>query len=169
MNAEDFQILYDYNAWANHRTLDACAALSAEQFTRDLGSSFGSVRDTLAHIFLVEHLWLERWHGRSLTGFSPPADFPDLAAVRARWTEIERDLLDYIASLKTEDVQRVMHYQTTTGTAQAQPLWQMLQHMVNHGSYHRGQVATLLRQLGVKPAPTDLIIFYRERAAKPAA
>ncbi|MGH9706493.1 MAG: DinB family protein [Candidatus Acidiferrales bacterium] len=169
MNAEDFQILYDYNAWANHRTLDACAAMSAEQFTRDLGSSFGSVRDTLAHIVLVEHLWLERWHGRSLAGFSPSTDFPDLAAVRARWTEIERDLLDYIASLKTEDVQRVMQYQTTTGTAQAQPLWQMLQHMVNHGSYHRGQVATLLRQLGVKPAPTDLIIFYRERAAKSAA
>lgn len=169
MNAEDFRILYDYNAWANHRTLDACAALSAEQFTRDLGSSFPSVRDTLAHVLLCEHLWLERWHGRSLSSFPPLTDFADLAAVRARWAQIERDLLDYIASLKTEDVQRVMHYQTTAGAAQAQPLWQMLQHLVNHSSYHRGQVATLLRQLGAKPVATDLIVFYRERAAKSAA
>lgn len=169
MNAEDFRLLYDYNAWANRRTLESCAALTPEQFTRDLGSSFRSVRDTLAHVFLVEHLWLERWHGRSPGGYPPSTDFPDLASVRSRWAEIERDLLDYIASLQPEDVQRVMHYQTTTGAAQAQPLWQMLQHMVNHGSYHRGQVATLLRQCGVKPIPTDLIVFYRERAAQTSA
>ena len=92
MNAEDFQLLYDYNSWANRRTLEACAALSTEQFTRDLGSSFRSVRDTLAHIFLVEHLWLERWHGRSPSAYPPSTDFPDLAAVRTRWMEIERDL-----------------------------------------------------------------------------
>ncbi|MGC2725748.1 MAG: DinB family protein, partial [Candidatus Acidiferrales bacterium] len=67
MNVEDFRLLYDYNAWADHRTLDACAALSSEQFTRDLASSFRSVRDTLLHIMQVEWLWLERWHGRSPT------------------------------------------------------------------------------------------------------
>ena len=57
MNVEDFRLLYDYNAWADHRTLDACAGLNEEQFTRDLGSSYRSVRDTLVHIMLVEWLW----------------------------------------------------------------------------------------------------------------
>ena len=134
MNVEDFRLLYDFNAWADHRTLEACAALNDEQFTRDLGSSYRSVRDTLVHIMLVEWLWLERWHGRSPTSYAANEEFPNLESVRARWPEIERDLLDYIASLTPEEVQRVVQHKTTAGVPQAQPLWQMLQHLVNHGS-----------------------------------
>src|SRR5579863_2166322 len=99
MNVEDFRLLYDYNAWADHRTLDACAALSSEQFTRDMGSSFRSVRDTLLHIMQVEWLWLERWHGRSPTSFAAHAEYSTVESIRGRWMEIERDLLDYVASL----------------------------------------------------------------------
>jgi uncharacterized damage-inducible protein DinB len=169
MNAEDFRLLYDYNSWANQRTLDACAQLTEEQFTRDMGSSFRSVRDTLVHVMLVERLWLERWHGRSPNSFAPAADFSTLESVRARGAEIDSDLRDYIASLAPEEVQRVLHHTTTAGVPQAAPLWQMLQHSLNHGTYHRGQVATLLRQLGAKAIGTDLITFYRERAAQAAA
>ena len=98
MNAEDFRLLYDYNSWANHRTLDTCSQLNAEQFTRDMGSSFRSVRDTLVHIMLVERLWLERWHGRSPNSYAPTSEFPNVDSVRARWAEIDSDLLDYIIS-----------------------------------------------------------------------
>ena len=168
MNAEDIRRLYDYNSWANRRTLEACAPLGEEQFTRDLHSSFRSVRDTLAHIFLVEWLWLERWQGRSPDAFPPANDFPNLDSVRRRWAEIERNLLDYVASLGQADLDRVISHKTTAGLAQAAPLWQMLQHLVNHGTYHRGQVATMLRQLDAKPVSTDLILFHRERAAAQA-
>ena len=85
MNAEDFRLLYDYNSWANHRTLAACAQLNDEQFTRDMGSSFRSVRDTLVHIMLVEWLWLERWHGRSPNSYAATSEFPNVDSVRARW------------------------------------------------------------------------------------
>lgn len=169
MNTEDFSLLYDYNSWANHRTLDACEALSEEQFTRDLRSSFRSVRDTLAHICGVEWLWLERWHGRSHNALPPAAEYPNLQALRCRWEEVERDLLDYIASLTPEDLQRIIQHKTTQGVTQSAPLWQMLQHLVNHGTYHRGQAATMLRQLGAKPISTDLIYFYRDRATKASA
>lgn len=169
MNAEDFRLLYDYNSWANHRTLDVCAQLTEDQFTRDMGSSFRSARDTLVHIMLVEWLWLERWHGRSPNSYAPVSEFPNVDAVRARWAEIDSDLRDYIASLNPEEVQRVVHHTTTAGVPQAAPLWQMLQHLANHGTYHRGQLATLLRQLGAKANSTDLIAFYRERAAQTAA
>ena len=64
MDTNDFRLLYDFNVWANHRTLDACSSLAPEQFTRDLGSSFRSLRDTLAHIYGAEWIWLERWQGR---------------------------------------------------------------------------------------------------------
>jgi uncharacterized damage-inducible protein DinB len=134
-----------------------------------MGSSFRSVRDTLVHVMLVEWLWLERWHGRSPNSYAPTSDFPNVDSVRARWAEIDSDLLDYIASLTPEDAQRVVHHTTTAGVPQAAPLWHMLQHLANHGTYHRGQITTLLRQLGAKATGTDLIAFYRERAAQASA
>jgi len=169
MNVEDFRTLYDFNSWANRRTLESCSSLTPEQFARDLGSSFGSVRDTLVHICGAEWLWLERWHGRSPKEIPTPAGFPDFESVRRRWAEVERDLLDYVASLTQEDVQRVMKFKTMNGTEYAQPLGQCLQHVANHSTYHRGQIATLLRQLGAKPVGTDMIAFYRMQAAQPRA
>jgi uncharacterized damage-inducible protein DinB len=165
MNIEDFRLLYEYNSWANHRTLEVCSALSDEQFTRDLHSSFPSVRDTLVHLCFVEWIWLERWHGRSPASFPSAADYPNLGSLRRRWEEIERDLTDYIASLQPEDLTRVIHHKTMKGDAQSAPHWQMLQHVVNHQTYHRGQITTMLRQLGAKAISTDMIFFYRDRAA----
>jgi uncharacterized damage-inducible protein DinB len=169
MNAEEFRTLYEYNAWANRRVMESCARLNADQFTRDLVSSFHSVRDTLAHILGAEWLWLERWHGRSHSSLLFAGDFSDLSAIRARWAEVERDLTDFVASLTDDDVSRVYEYKTTEGVPYASPAWQMLQHVVNHGTYHRGQIATMLRQLGNKSQSTDLILFYRERAAQAKA
>ena len=169
MNLEDFRLLYEYNSWANRRSLDACSNLSDEQFTRDLGSSFRSVRDTLSHVCEVESLWLERWLGRSPSSFRPATDFPNFDSLRRRWQEVETSLIGYVSVLKSEDIARVIEHKTTKGVPQSAPLWQMLQHLVNHGTYHRGQVATMLRQLGATPNSSDLIFFYRERAAKASA
>src|ERR1700689_319147 len=104
MNVDDFRLIYDYNSWANQRTLDSCDALGEEQFTRDLKSSFNSVRDTLVHIVAAEWIWLERWHGRAPTAFPDAADFPSLESVRHRWATIDRNLLDFVASLTLEDL-----------------------------------------------------------------
>ena len=169
MTVEDFRLLYAYNSWANHRALDSCASLSAEQFTRDLGSSYRSVRDTLAHIYGAEWLWLERWHGRIPNALPTPADFPDLESLRRRWAKQEQDLNAYIDSLTPSELERVIKYKNTKGVPFEGPIWPMLQHAVNHSSYHRGQIATLLRQLGAMPVATDLIAFYRERAAQASA
>lgn len=169
MNAEDIRSLFEYNSWANHRTLESCTALDNEKFTRDLGSSFKSVRDTLAHACDVEWLWLERFHGRSHSSMPAASDYPDLAALRARWEDVERDMNDFIASLTDSDLARSYDFKTTQGAPQSQPGWQMLQHLANHGTYHRGQIAAMLRQLGAKAQGTDMIYFFRERAAKATA
>lgn len=163
MNVQEFKVLYDYDFWANHRALDACAALNDEQFTRNLGNSFSSVRDTLCHICGAEWIWLERWHGRSPGALPNAADCSNLEAVRRRWAEVERDLLDYVASLTSDDLQRVVNFKTLAGVPYSQQLWQCLQHVANHSTYHRGQITTMLRQLGAKPVSTDMIAFYRER------
>ncbi len=169
MNLEDVRTLYDYNAWANHRVLGACAAVSPGDFTRDLASSFPSLRDTLAHLYGAEWVWLERWHGRTPTALPSGVDFPDLETTARRMAEVDRNLIDYVASLRAGDLERVLEIKTTAGVPFAQPLWQMLQHVANHSTYHRGQVTTLLRQLGAKAVSTDLIGFYRERAAQAKA
>lgn len=163
MNLEDFRLLYDFNSWANHRILDACASLTNEQFTRNLGNSFPSVRDTLCHICGAEWIWIERWHGHSPGALPNAADYPTLEALRDRWAGVERDLRDYVASLTPEDLQRILNFKTLAGVPYSQPLWQCLQHVANHGTYHRGQVITMLRQLEAKPVGTDIIAFYRER------
>ena len=165
MNKQDVQILYDYNRWANARTLDAASALTAEQFTRDMSSSHASVRDTLAHILAAEMIWLKRWNGMSPRALLGAADFPHLPALRAGWAEVEREQSDFIARLTDESLARVIAYTNTKGEEWKYPLWQMLQHVVNHSSYHRGQVAAMLRQLGAEPAPTDFLVFFDSAAA----
>ena len=112
MNIEDFRLLYEFNAWANQRTLEACAALTPEQFTRDLGSSFQlRARHAGAHLRRANGSGWSAGTGRSPQRFPAAADFPDFEAVRRRWAEIERDLLDYVASLTPEDLQRVIELQ----------------------------------------------------------
>lgn len=167
MTPEQIRELYDYNSWANHRALDACRALTAEQFTRDLGSSFRSVRDTLAHILGGEWIWLERWQGRSPIALPAASQFSDLASIRAQWAEIESGLLGFVASLSPADLDREIEYRNVRGNRFAYPLRSMLQHLVNHGTYHRGQVTSMLRQLGAEPRPTDFLRFFDARAGQP--
>ena len=165
MNVEEIRLLYDYNAWANHRLFDACESLTPEQFTRDMHASFPSVRDTLVHILGAECLWLERFQGRAPTQLLSVADFPTLGDIHRRSMQTEADLLKFVGGLTGEDFARVYDFRTTAGELYPSPLWQALQHLVNHGSYHRGQVTAFLRQLGAKAVSLDLIRFYRERSA----
>jgi uncharacterized damage-inducible protein DinB len=169
MSPEEMRTLFDYNTWANHRSLEAASALTEEQFTRPLGSSFSSVRDTLAHICGGEWVWLERFHGRTPAAMPDITQFATFAALREHWLPQERDLLTFVRGLTQEDLEGVLEYKTMKFGIYRNPLFQALQHLANHGTYHRGQVTTLLRQLGAQPVPTDLMHFYRERAVAAGA
>lgn len=169
MNPEQMRLLFAYDAWANRRALDACAALAPEQFTRDLGSSFRSVRDTLAHILGAQSVWLARFHGSAPASLLKADQFPDLASLRGHWSEVERDLQSYVSGLSAADLEGFFEYKDLKGNSHRNVRWQTLQHLANHGTYHRGQIATMLRQLGATPVSTDLIGFYRERQAQAAS
>jgi len=169
MTLHDLRTLLDYHYWARDRVLDAAAALSPEQFTRDMGSSFRSVRDTLAHTYAAEWAWYSRWQGTSPTALLAPDMFPDVASLRATWAELESKMRAYLDELGDAAIDRVFEYKLLNGSAGASPFSHMLQHVVNHASYHRGQVTTMLRQLGAKPAKSmDMIGFYRERTTQSA-
>jgi uncharacterized damage-inducible protein DinB len=169
MSPEDMRQLYDYNAWANRRAMEAAEALTPEQFTKPLGSSFSSVRDTLAHIYGAEWIWLERFQGRSPASLPDVTQFANLVSLRERWLEQEARLLGFVRGLTQADLDRAMEYKTLKFGVYRNPLCQSMQHLVNHGTYHRGQVTTLLRQLGAQPILTDLMHFYREQATAAGA
>jgi len=164
MTYDDLSLLADYNFWARDRLLDAVAALTPEQFVRPMGSSFGSVRDTIAHICDAEFIWLSRWKGEQPTGFRNPERMPDLAAARTEWAALESEMRGALERIGPAGVDRIIAYRDMRGAERSDVFWQMLQHVVNHGSYHRGQVTTMLRQLGAAPPKSmDLIMFYREK------
>jgi uncharacterized damage-inducible protein DinB len=166
MTLQDLRTLLDYNYWARDRMFEALASLTPEQADRDMGNSFRSIRDTVTHLYAAEWVWYSRWQGTSPTALLTTDTFADLAALRAAWIEQEGKIRAFVEDLGESGVDRVFAYTLFSGQTGAAPFWQMLQHVVNHGSYHRGQVTTMLRQLGVKPPQSlDMITFYRSLAA----
>lgn len=176
MTKEEIQLLYEYDRWANQRVLHAASALSAENFTRDLGGSFRSVCDTLVHIVRSEWGWLTYWNHPSPTSaflddlwdrvdaeFSPDA-FPDFAAVQSKWAEIEKAQIEFVNGVTDESLRRMLPV-----LEKHLNLAQLMQHLANHSSYHRGQISLMMRQLAAEPLATDFAKFLLERGTDSAA
>jgi uncharacterized damage-inducible protein DinB len=162
MNKQDIRLLFEYDRWANDRVLKAASTLSNEQFTRDLGGSFRSVRDTLVHMIGGDWIWLEYWK-------APPADaatltqlrarrdtvirpdlFPDVGGLQMKWAEVQREQANFVDALTDESLERLIPFRSTHVK-----LAHLAQHVVNHSTYHRGQVTVMMRQLGAEPVATD--------------
>ncbi|MBW3535251.1 MAG: DinB family protein [Gemmatimonadetes bacterium] len=155
--------LFAWTEGANHAVLDAAAALTPEELSRELGGSFPSVRATLAHMMGAEWIWLRRWHGTSPVALPGGWSLDDVGSIRARWSEVERERVRFLDGLEGEDLERVLEYRDMKGTAYETPLGELLLHVTHHAAYHRGQVINFLRMLGQAPPRTDLVLFYRER------
>jgi uncharacterized damage-inducible protein DinB len=169
MTKDDMQLLYEYDRWANYRVLLATSDLSAEQFTRDLGGSLRSVRDTLVHIIAAEWFWLAYWNEPSPSStfltdlrkrrdslFDPGA-FLNVAAVQLKWTEVEKEQAEFVNRLTDQSLAKMFPFRATEIG-----LVHLMQHLANHSTYHRGQVALIMRQLDAKPLATDFHLFMLE-------
>jgi uncharacterized damage-inducible protein DinB len=164
MNRRDTLTLHDYNAWANTRVLGATEALAPEEFLRELRSSFPSVRDTLVHIVAAEWVWFRRWHGEFPSRGFPPTEFPTVDILRPRFDAIERERRAFLDRLSEERLVQPFTYRDLAGNQCTFRLVESLLHLVNHGTYHRGQITSMLRQLGAQPIPTDMNRLFLERA-----
>ena len=166
MDHLDINQLFEYDGWAMNRALQAISALTPEQFTRDLNGSFRSVRDTLVHIIRGEWTWLQFWKGimppeqyRALSEeLFEPGRFPNSDAVKSKWTQIETEQVEFAQTLTDESLQRPAVWKRGAIVLEL-PLVAYMQHVVNHSTYHRGQVTLMLRQLGAEPLPTDFHLF----------
>jgi uncharacterized damage-inducible protein DinB len=162
MNLDMLRELLSYNTWANTKVLDAVARLDSDQFTRNVGGSYPSVQATLTHMVWAEWVWLERWLGRSPKEVFAPEEFPSVADLRERWTQIQATQDAFVRSLAPEELQRVVRYTNRFEQTWEYALWRALYHLFNHSTYHRGQVTNMLRLLGAQPATTDFLDFWDE-------
>ena len=166
MTPADLRGLIDYNYWARDRIFDAVATLTTEQYSRPMGNSFSSIRETLVHVYSAEWVWLSRWHGVSPTAGLSADQWPDLASLVTSWRDLESNVRAVVEGVTDAGVDKVNDYKLLSGQPGQSPFSGMVQHVVNHGTYHRGQVTTMLRQMGLAaPKSTDLITFIRERAS----
>ncbi len=138
MGPEALRELLDYHYWAHDRLLNAVAALSPEEFTRNMVSSFPSDRDSLVHIYSAEWIWCSLWQGHSPKAMLSPEGFADLETLASAWTDHERTMHSVLESFCPDGVDLLIAYQSTAGEEFSSVFWQMLQHVVNHASYHRG-------------------------------
>jgi len=159
MLVEYFKTLYDYNCWANAKILEAAEQVSEAQFIEETPESHGSLRGTLVHVLGAEWIWRSRWQGTSPTENLREEDLPTREALRERWREEERQVRAFLNALHEEEVQRVVQYTNTIGQTYAAPLWQMMGHLVNHGTQHRSEAAVILSRLGYSPGDLDVLIF----------
>jgi uncharacterized damage-inducible protein DinB len=159
------QTMYAYSAWANAQVLDAAARLAPAEYRADGGASFGSVHDTLVHLMGAQWLYLERWGGRSPMALPAPGDFADLAALRARWREIEDGTAAFVAGLDDAALGREVAYRNQAGERWAYPLWQQMLHQVNHATQHRSEVAMVLTRFGQSPGWLDFLYWVDLRGA----
>lgn len=150
-----------YSAWATRRVLESVRSLNAEELHRDLGCSYGGIYGTLAHIFQGDSIWFDRLDGvstSSLAAYAPDADF---AVFSRRWLGVLDHWVSWAETLDIAGWDRIVPYRNTQGETDSQPAWRIALHVVNHASYHRGQITTMLRQLGHEPIGTDLMAYYR--------
>lgn len=165
MNGEEVRTLIAYSQWANRALLGATRALTADEFSRDLRTSHGSVRGTLVHIIGGEWKWLELWKGQTSKQINDAfldhwysERFRDATALESEYHVLSNDQSEFVQALTDTALGARLSFENSRGS-QHLSMAQSIQHVVNHSSYHRGQVVTLLRQLGRPVVATDFHAF----------
>jgi uncharacterized damage-inducible protein DinB len=151
-----------YTGWASGKLLAAVQALDEEQRHRDLGVSHKSLQGTLEHVFFADRIWCARAVDASVVGESF-GEFKPGHTLETEWPLVQRRWAEWAEAATDDELLRVVEYKDLRGNPYRTPMWQVVLHVVNHATLHRGQLMGMLRQLGVKPPETDLIFYYRER------
>ena len=163
MTVEDLEVLYDYCYWANGKLFVVISPLTPEQFTRTVGGSYGSIRNTMVHLLSAEWGWLSRCGGPERSQRLNPADYPTVESLIEVSGKVEVHVREFLSGLKDEDLARNVEYMNDRAEKRSMPLRALMQHAANHGVHHRGQVALLLRLLGYAPGNLDILVYYADK------
>lgn len=164
---ETLRGLYEYHWWANRRLFDVAVGLGDEAVQRELGKhfSFPTLKATFVHIYGADFVWLTRWKGQTPERLPGDPDFPSLGVLRTRWDDLERSQREFIDGLGPGGLGRVVEFRSVAyprpdGGAYRIPLWPLLQHVANHATHHRSEIATMVTMISGSPPATDLAVYY---------
>ena len=149
--------LYEYHRWANHRLFDVASALGEQACARDLGKHFSvpTLVQMFAHLYGADLNWLKRWKGSSPTE-SPFFDLGSMPEVRRTWDALEAEQKAFVDGLSEADLGRAIDYKNSQGQAYHISLGVLLQHVANHATHHRSEIATMLTILSGSPPDTGI-------------
>ena len=158
--------LYDYHHWANRRLFDVAVGLE-DAVTREMGKHWSepTLKAMFAHLYGADALWLARWQGSAPTRMAGDADFPTMADLRAAWDRLEAEQRVFVESLDEAALARPLTYRNTSGEAFQVVLGPLLQHVANHATHHRSEVATMITLISGSPPDTG-IATYRTAVLK---
>jgi uncharacterized damage-inducible protein DinB len=162
-SSENFRLMASYNRWMNEKLYTLCATLSDEERKRDRRAFFRSIHGTLNHLLLTDRGWLGRFLGRPWTFRSLDQElYDDFEELRRQRAKTDAAIEDFVAELTAEKLAENFSYTTYAGRSYTHALGPALVHLFNHETHHRGQITTLLSQLGIDTGITDVIAYYRE-------
>ncbi len=167
MTLQEVKLLQAFNAWASQRIFDAVEKLAPELYMLDMKSSHKSIHGTLTHFVAAEKLWLSRFVGKPDSKMLTTAEVPSLADVKAVWEKNGYEHAKFLATMTDKKLQETFTTTNPRGETVTQIYWQIMQHVVDHSTFHRGQIVCMMRQQGVQPPATGLVGFYREINKKP--
>ena len=164
MSLELIRGLYDYHRWANRRLFDVATALGEELSSRDAGKpfSFPTVTRMFGHLYGADWIWLSRWKGVSPTTL-PGAGFATLASIRSPWDDLEQEQQAFVEGLRPADLERVVEFRNTEGKSYRVTLGPLLQHVPNHATHHRSEIATMLTMLSGSPPDTGINSYLLQK------
>jgi uncharacterized damage-inducible protein DinB len=158
VNADYIHTIFGYNLWAHGKVWECIQQLSDEQFVQDSDYSIGSIRNHLVHLMSVDQRWFARIEGTDVPGRLEPGEFPNRAAVRTRWDEIEARNHALVTSLNDAGLAKPITYEMR-GLTYTSPTWHIIAHVVNHGTDHRAQILALLYRLGAPTIEQDMSFY----------
>lgn len=164
--AEQMRMLFDYLRWGDVQMLDATESLSEAEYYRERGISMGSIHKVLVHSMAAQWLWLSRWKGTSPQRIEDHTDYPTREVLVNRWPVVHLALSQFLDEQTAQSMAHPLTYSMTTGQAVTGVLGEFMFHLVDHGTYHRGQLNSMIKQAGGTPVNVGFRTFMAAREAK---
>jgi uncharacterized damage-inducible protein DinB len=158
MNKLALQLL-DYHGWANTQVIKHLSGLPTELFHAEVKNVFSSISHMLGHLASVDKVWYSRIIGKSLNDIGVRR-YQTLKEAEESLVNVNNQMKEVVSAKKIDEV---IEYQNTKGDLFNNTLLEVVHHVVNHGTYHRGNISSMIRQLGYDGVSTDYIVFLRNQ------